>query len=95
MRQSGLRKDAGANPPSPDRPNFGMLTERQGELPMYLHDDADMATVVTTIAKALVEGARHVGKVDRSLTDEQIGQLETAMRELQRAIETRKKASRT
>lgn len=57
---------------------------------MYLHDDADIATVVTATAKAILEGARHIGKADRSITTEQIGQLETAVKELQRAIEMKK-----
>ena len=43
---------------------------------MYLHDDADKATVVTTMAKAMIEGARRIGKADRGITNEQIGQLE-------------------
>lgn len=58
---------------------------------MYLHDDADIATVVTSTAKAILEGARHIGKADRSITAEQIGQLETAVKELQRAIEMKKR----
>jgi hypothetical protein len=62
---------------------------------MYLHDDADMATVVTTTAKAIVEGARRVGKAERDITPEQIAQLETAIRELQRAIAVKKNAYRT
>lgn len=57
---------------------------------MYLHDDADIATVVTTTAKAILEGARHIGKADRVLTREQLGQLETAIKELQRAIDRKK-----
>lgn len=56
------------------------------EWPMYLHDDTDMATVVTTTAKAILEGARHISKADRAISKEQIGQLETAVKELQRAI---------
>jgi hypothetical protein len=55
---------------------------------MYLHDDTDMATVVTTTAKAILEGARHIGKADQTITKEQIGQLETAVKELQRAIDS-------
>jgi hypothetical protein len=57
---------------------------------MYLHDDADIATVVTTTAKAILEGARHIAKGDRVLTREQLGQLETAVKELQRAIDRKK-----
>ncbi|MCO5160878.1 MAG: hypothetical protein M9939_07065 [Mesorhizobium sp.] len=57
---------------------------------MYLHDDADIATVVTATAKAILDGARHIAKGDRVLTSEQRGQLETAVKELQRAIEMRK-----
>ena len=58
---------------------------------MYLHDDADMATVVTTMAKAIIEGARHIGKADRGITNEQIGQLETAIKELQGVIDMKKR----
>lgn len=57
---------------------------------MYLHDDADMGTVVATTAKAILEGARHVGKADRALSAEQMAQLETAIKELQRVLATRK-----
>ena len=57
---------------------------------MYLHDDADMATIVAMTAKAILEGARHVGKAD-DITTEQIGQLEAAIKELQRAIELKKR----
>lgn len=54
---------------------------------MYLHDDTDMATVVTTTAKAILEGAHQLSKADRAISKEQIGQLETAVKELQRAID--------
>ena len=57
---------------------------------MYIHDDADIATVVVTTAKAILEGARHVAKADRGISREQIGQLEMAMKELQRAIDLKK-----
>jgi len=57
---------------------------------MYIHDDADMATVVVTTAKAILEAARHVGQADRGITREQIGQLEMAIKELQRAIELKR-----
>lgn len=57
---------------------------------MYLHDDADIATVVTATAKAILDGARHIGKADRPLSKEQTGQLEKAIRELQRTLETKK-----
>ena len=53
---------------------------------MYVHDDTDIATVIATTAKAIMEGARHIGKADRGVTAEQIGQLEKAIRELQLAI---------
>ena len=62
---------------------------------MYIHDDADMATVVTTTARAILEGARHVGKADRGLTKEQIVQLETAISQLQNMIEMKKNAHPT
>jgi hypothetical protein len=58
---------------------------------MYRHDDADMAAVVAMTAKAVLEGARHIGNTDRGITTEQIGQLETAIKELQRAIELKKR----
>ncbi|WP_156460157.1 hypothetical protein [Mesorhizobium sp. Root157] len=57
---------------------------------MYIHDDTDIATVVTTTAKAILEGARHLGKANRAISKEQTGQLETAIKELQRAIATSK-----
>ena len=62
---------------------------------MYIHDDADMATVVAMTARAILEGARHVGKADRDLTKEQIVQLETAISQLENIIETKKNANRT
>jgi hypothetical protein len=62
---------------------------------MYIHDDADMTTVVTTTAKAILEGARHVGKADRDLTEEQIIQLEKTIAQLQNMIEMKKKTHRT
>ena len=57
---------------------------------MYVHNDTDMATVVTTTVKAIMEGARRLGKAERGITAEQIGQLQTAIRELQRVIETKR-----
>ena len=51
---------------------------------MYIHDDADMATIVATTAKAILEGARHVGNAN--ITREQMGQLEMAIKELQRKL---------
>lgn len=58
---------------------------------MYLHDDADIATVVTATAKAILDGARQIGKADRAMSNEQIGQLETAIKELQRAIDANRR----
>lgn len=55
---------------------------------MYLHDATDMATIVTTTAKAILEGARHIAKSDRAISKEQIGQLDTVVKELQRAIDS-------
>ena len=72
-------------------PTLGTIQGRLRELDMYLHDDADIATVAAMTAKAVLEGARHIGKADRGLTTEQIGQLETAIKELQRAIELNKR----
>ena len=53
---------------------------------MYIHDEADMGTVVTETAKTLLEAGRHIGRADRALSAEQIAQLETAIKELQRSI---------
>ena len=57
---------------------------------MYHHDDTDIATVVTTTAKAVLESARLIAKSDRPISKEHLGQLETAIKELQRALETKK-----
>jgi hypothetical protein len=61
---------------------------------MYLQEDADLATVVTTTAKAMLEATRHFSRSDGSLTPEQIGQLEIAIRELQRVLVVHRNTNR-
>lgn len=60
------------------------------ETQMYIHDDANIDAVVATATKAILEGARKISKLDRNFTNEQISQLETAIRELQNAIALKK-----
>lgn len=58
---------------------------------MYIHDDADMATVVKETVAALKEGARHIGKADRGISADQIKQVEDAVKHLQNMLDLKKR----
>lgn len=62
---------------------------------MVIHDDADMAEVVRESVAALKESARHVGKVDRHISDAQIAEIEAAMNVLKTALELKKRVNET
>ena len=54
---------------------------------MVISEDADMAVVVRETVAALQEGARHIGKADRMMDAEQVREVESAISELQNALQ--------
>ena len=54
---------------------------------MVISEDADMAVVVRETVAALQEGARHIGKADRMMDAEQVREVESAIAELQNALQ--------
>lgn len=58
---------------------------------MAIHDDADMETVVRTTVTALQEGALHIGKADRRITDQQIAQVEEAVERLRKTLDLKRR----
>lgn len=61
---------------------------------MVLHDGADMETIVRETVAAFKEGARRIGKADPGISNEQIGEIETALRGLQRTLDMKKQNNR-
>jgi hypothetical protein len=57
---------------------------------MYIHDDADMETVVKETVEAIREGARHIGKADRAISATQIAEVETAIKLLQGMLDLKR-----
>lgn len=57
---------------------------------MFIHDDADMDTVVAKTVAAIKEGARHIGKADRSISSVQVKNIEAAVEILQTALRLKK-----
>jgi hypothetical protein len=70
-----------------------MLSGKHEGSDMLIHDDADMATVVRETIAALDESARHIGKADRSITAEEIGEIEASMKRLQDGLDFKKRAN--
>lgn len=58
---------------------------------MYIDEDADTPTLVRETVSALNESARHVGKVDRSISNDQIAEIEGAIRMLQNMLSLKKR----
>jgi nicotinamide mononucleotide (NMN) deamidase PncC len=63
-----------------------MLVVTQKGVPMVIHDDANMETVVKETISAMDEGARHIGKADRAISKSQIAGIEGAIGRLQLAL---------
>lgn len=60
---------------------------------MYIDDDANTETVVLATTKAIRESARHIGKADRTVSPQQIGEVEAAIKELQNALNNQRRAN--
>jgi hypothetical protein len=60
---------------------------------MAIHDDADMATIVSTTVSAIKEGALHIGKADRHITPAQIEEVRAAIAVLVKTLGFKEKVN--
>jgi hypothetical protein len=58
---------------------------------MRIHDDADMNTVVDETVSVLKEAGLQIGKADRQIKPEQIIEVEKAIQDLQKRLESKKR----
>jgi hypothetical protein len=61
---------------------------------VYIHDDADSATITQQAVSAINECARAVGKLDSSFDAGQLDEIEAAVRQLIAALDRKRSMSR-
>ncbi len=60
---------------------------------MIIHDDADMATVVKETVSGIAEGARHIGKADRHITQKQIDEVRASIAVLENTLSLKERVN--